>query len=188
MKTRFYPVWIALSILLVSWKPCQSFLWEAMEGRVHIQSDAPLEIIKADSDAMQGIIDPAKKSFAFSVRINSFQGFNSQIQRTHFLENYMEEKKFPTATFEGKFIEDIPFEMPGTYAVRAKGNLNIHGITRERIIKGELLITEHNATVKANFFVPVSDHGINIPKIVNQKIAEEIAVTIEIPFTIKSMP
>ena len=177
-----------LAILLTSWNTNQGVLWEASQGYVHIQSDAPLEIIKAECRSMIGVIDPMKKTFAFSVRINSFQGFNSQTQRTHFLENYMEEKKFPTATFEGKFIEDFPFETPGTYSVRAKGYLVIHGITRERIIRGELIIGEHNASVKASFFVPVSDHGISIPKIVNQKIAEEIAVNIDIPFNKKGTP
>lgn len=160
----------------------QDARWIATDGRVHIQSDAPLEVIKAESQVLQGVIDPYSNTFAFSIRINSFQGFNSQIQRTHFLENYMEEKKFPTATFEGRFIEEIPFATPGVYSVRAKGILNIHGISRERIIRGELVVGEESVSIQTDFFVPVSDHGISIPKIVNQKIAEEIAVTIEIDF------
>lgn len=188
MKVRNLTLLLLFGYLLASWSSRQEVLWEASQGYVHIQSDAPLEIIKAESKALIGVIDPMNKTFAFSVRISSFQGFNSQIQRTHFLENYMEEKKFPTATFEGKFIEDIPFESPGTYSVRAKGYLTIHGITRERIIRGDLIIAENRAEVHASFFVPVSDHGISIPKIVNQKIAEEIAVNIDIPFKYKSAP
>ena len=97
---------------------CQDVRWMAMDGRVHIQSDAPLEVIKAESQVLQGVIDPASNTFAFSIRINSFQGFNSQIQRTHFLENYMEEKKYPNATFEGRFIESIPFDSPGIYSCK----------------------------------------------------------------------
>ncbi len=178
----------SLMLTVIASPADQDVRWIAADGRVHIQSDAPLEVIKADSEVLQGVIDPGSNTFAFSVRINSFQGFNSQIQRTHFLENYMEEKKYPNATFEGRFIEDIPFDTPGVYSVRAKGMLLIHGVTRERIIRGDLMIMEESVFIRTDFFVPVSDHGISIPKIVNQKIAEEIAVTIEIEFNRTQSP
>lgn len=151
-------------------------------GTASFKSDAPLEIIQAESNALRGVISPSSKSFAFTVNINSFQGFNSDIQRTHFLENYMEQKRYPQATFTGKIIEDIPFDTPGTYSVRAKGELDIHGIKKERIIRGDLIIKNGTAHLSTNFTVPVADHGIAIPKIVKQKIAEQIIVNIDIDF------
>ncbi len=188
MNIGIKPLLFLLALLLVSWKTDQEVLWDASQGRAHILSNAPLEVIKAESKSLQGVISPGSKTFAFSIRINSFQGFNSQTQRSHFLENYMEEKKFPYATFKGKFIEDIPFETLGVYSVRAKGYLDIHGVSRERIIRGEIEIMESTANVKASFLVPVSDHGISIPKIVNQKIAEEIVVTLDITFDKHNRP
>jgi hypothetical protein len=157
-------------------------LWRADHGNVQFKSDAPLELIAAESNALRGLINPSTKGFAFTLRINSFEGFNSDIQQTHFLENYLEEKKYPQATFDGKFIEDIPFHTPGDYTVRAKGNLNIHGVIKERIIKGTLHITNTSARLETQFTVPLTDHGIIIPKIVMQKIAEEIDVNIDIGF------
>src|SRR5688572_14789128 len=167
---------------LAAWSHAQQGLLIGEQGKASIKSEAPLELIKAESKTLRGAIDPATKSFAFTIRINSFEGFNSEIQQTHFLENYMEHKKYPQATFKGKFIEDIPFDTPGTYSVRAKGNLEIHGVTKERIIRGTLILTENSARVQAHFLVPVADHGIIIPKIVMQKIAEEIDVDIDIEF------
>ena len=149
---------------------------------VSFVSEAPLEIIKAESNSLRGLINPPNKAFAFSVGMSSFKGFNSDIQRTHFMENYMEQKKYPQATFSGKIIEDIPFDTPGTYIVRAKGELEIHGIRKERIIKGTMIIKPGIIHIFANFTVPASDHGIDIPKIVKQKIAEEISVSIDIQF------
>jgi hypothetical protein len=160
----------------------QNEILRGEHGIALIKSEAPLELIKAESNAMRGVMEPATKSFAFSVRVNSFQGFNSEIQQTHFLENYLEQKKYPQATFIGKFIEDIPFQTPGTYSVRAKGALDIHGVVKERIIRGTLIVREGSARVQAHFLVPVADHGITIPKIVMQKIAEEIDVNIDIEF------
>ena len=151
-------------------------------GLIKLKSEAPLEIIEFESNALRGVINPATKSFAFTVSIVSFQGFNSEIQRTHFMENYMEQKNFPQAKFTGKIIEDIPFNIPGTYPVRAKGEFDIHGVKKERIIKGILVIKNNAAHIHAAFSVPVADHGIAIPKIVQQKIADEIEVAVDIEF------
>ena len=171
------------SLLMISMVNGQTLLWQTESGVLAFSSEAPLEIIKAESHALRGIINPANKSFAFSLNINSFQGFNSPIQQTHFIENYLEGKKYPYATFSGKLIEDIPFNTPGTYSVRAKGKLDIHGVSKERIIRGTLVVKKGGGGhIQTEFTIPVSDHGITIPKIVQQKIADEIQVRIELDF------
>ncbi len=160
----------------------QDELYLGDRGVASFKSEAPLELISAETRTLRGILNPSTKAFAFTLSISSFKGFNSDIQRTHFLENYMEQKKFPQATFTGKLIEDIPFDVPGTYSVRAKGELNIHGVRKERIIRGTLTIKNGSAYLQTSFLVPVADHGIAIPKIVKQKIAEQIAVVVDIEF------
>ena len=96
-------------VILKLLSPClvfsQSCILMASKGKVQFTSEAPLELIKASSDKLKGAIDTAKKTFAFAVEISSFKGFNGDLQREHFHENYIETGKFPTATFSGKFIE-----------------------------------------------------------------------------------
>jgi len=121
-------------------------------GSVRFVSEAPLERIAAASTQLKGALQPPTKAFAFSIPVGTFMGFNSDIQRTHFLENYMEHKKFPQATFVGKIIEDVPFDVPGSYPVRAKGQLNIHGIAKERIIKGTLEVTPSGIRIPDGLF------------------------------------
>jgi polyisoprenoid-binding protein YceI len=151
-------------------------------GKVTFLSEAPLEIIRASSDKLKGAIDKSKNNFAFSVEIHSFKGFNGDLQREHFHENYMETEKIPTASFSGKFIEPVDFTVNGTYVVRAKGILALHGVQKERIIKG--IVTVNNGTIEVNavFTVRLEDHDIKVPKIVYEKIAEEIRVEISIKF------
>jgi polyisoprenoid-binding protein YceI len=160
----------------------QDLLWKADRGTIAFSSDAPLEVIRAKSNHLRGAINTVTNSFAFSVEINTFEGFNSEIQQVHFLENYLETKQYPEATFIGKLIEEIPFDTPGTYPVRAKGMLTIHGIARERIIRGSLTVNGNGGSLQTTFTVPVSDHGIDIPRIVQQKIAEQIEVKVDVPF------
>src|SRR6185436_347176 len=74
------------------------------DGQINFVSNAQLELIKASSRKLEGILDPATNQFAFRVNIRSFEGFNSSMQRDHFSENYLESEKVPTASFTGKII------------------------------------------------------------------------------------
>lgn len=160
-------------------------LYVTNNGSTSFTSDAPLEVIKASSKNVIGAIKSTDKSFAFSVLVKSFEGFNSSLQRTHFNENYLESEKYPKITFEGKIIEDINLLKEGTYNIRGKGRFSVHGIIQERIIPCKLIVSNDKLLVTSNFSVFLADHNIKIPSVVNQKIAEEITVTIKIELIVK---
>lgn len=163
----------------------QQGLYVTRKSKVEFVSDAPLELIKATSEKLQGIIDPDNRTFAFSVTSESFKGFNSPLQQEHFYENYLETKVYPISKFEGKIIEQADFSRDGNFSIRAKGKLNIHGVEEERIIKVQLRILKGVVFADAAFTVLLVDHDITIPKVVFQKIAEEIKVTVKAEFVKK---
>jgi polyisoprenoid-binding protein YceI len=158
-------------------------LLSSADGEISIKSDAPLELIEASSNQLKGVIDITGRSFSFSVNNRSFKGFNSQLQQEHFYENYIEAGKYPQSTFKGKIIEQVDLSVDGNYQVRAKGVLNIHGIDQERIIKADIKVKGGLIQISSSFTVPLSDHNITIPKIVYQKIAEEVMVKVSAGFT-----
>jgi len=148
------------------------------KGQVNFTSNAELELIKASSNKLQGLIDPQTNQFAFSIDISSFKGFNSELQREHFNEKYLESERFPKARFSGKIIEDVDLTANNTFEVRAKGELDIHGVKQTRIIKSKIVVNNGVVTIDSHFTVPLSDHNIAVPSIVRQKIATEIIVDI----------
>ena len=148
------------------------------KGKINFTSDAPLELIKATSTQIKGVIEPATNQFAFILNIRSFKGFNGGLQQEHFNEKYMESEKFPTASFKGKIIEQVKFSENGVYEVRAKGTLTIHGQPQTRIIKCKLVIKDGVLSVASDFKVPLADHNITIPRIISEKIATEIDVNL----------
>jgi hypothetical protein len=158
---------------------CQ-VIWKTEKGQLSFVSEAPLEIIKAQSGTLKGIFASEKQEFAFSLDLKTLAGFNSPLQKEHFHENYMESNKYPTVTFKGKVIEKIDFTKNAKYSVRAKGWLDLHGVKQERIIKGDLEIKDKKLIISASFVVWVAEHNIAIPKIVNQKISEKIDVVLRI--------
>jgi len=174
---------IAICILLaimVGTLEAQEGIYTGKSGSASFKSDAPLELIQAESKQLSAAINPLTNGVAFSIRINSFVGFNSAVQREHFMENYMEANRYPVATFTGKIIEQLPFTKPGQYEVRVKGILNIHGIGTERIIPGRFIVSKSGIVLHASFSVPLHEHDIHVPKLLSQKIAETISVQIDI--------
>lgn len=174
LRTSKYILFAFFCILATSTYAQRKF--SVLQGSINFASNAQLELIKASSDRVQGLIDPVSNQFAFTVDIVSFRGFNSELQREHFNEKYMESEKFPKGKFSGKIIEAVDFSTNGTYNVRAKGELEIHGQKQIRIIKSTITISNGTLQVQSRFTVPLADHGISIPNIVSQKIATEIEV------------
>lgn len=164
---------------ILSFNLFYSQIYICKDGLTKFTSEAPLELIKAQSNKTTGVIDCATKNVAFSVIVDSFDGFNSGLQKEHFQENYMETTRYMTATFKGKIIEDIDFTKNGTSTVRAKGNFNIHGVEKEKILKVKITIKDKELVVETAFDVPLEDHNIKIPKVVNQKIASVIVVEVK---------
>jgi len=154
-------------------------IYETNSGTIHFHSDAPHELIRASSDRLKCALDVPKKQFAFRISIASFMGFNSPLQREHFNENYMESEHYPEATYSGKVIEDVDLSKDGEYDVRAKGKLNIHGMQQERIIKGHVSTRNGKITLHADFMVALADHNIKIPRVVYDKLAPNISVTVD---------
>lgn len=148
-------------------------------GKVHFVSDAPLELIKAESSQLQGIIDISSQTFAFSVDVASFDGFNSALQKEHFHENYMESKKYPRLTYTGTLLDKPDLTKDGVYECRTKGKFTIHGVEKERILKHSITVKKGKIDIKSEFTIALADYRISIPKIVYKKIAEEIDITVQ---------
>ena len=154
-------------------------VFTTLTGQVNFSSDAPMELIKAQSNELKGAIQTNVRSFTFKIRIRSFEGFNNGLQKEHFNDNYLESNKYPEASFKGKIIEEVDWTKDGHYQIRTKGILNIHGVEQERIIKSDIVIKAGKINIESSFTVLLSDHNIPIPRIVKDKLAQEIKVEIK---------
>ena len=172
IRTGFISVFLLLSV------QAQAQIFSITKGKVDFRSDAPLELITASSKDLKGKIDVEKRQFAFSVKMNSFMGFNSPLQREHFNENYVESDVYPDASFTGKIIEEVNLAADGTYEIRAKGKFTIHGVTQDRIIKSTVVVKNGMIRLDAAFTVLLADHNIPVPKVVHEKLASEIKVNV----------
>ncbi|MFN3529589.1 MAG: YceI family protein [Bacteroidia bacterium] len=166
------------TLLLFSYTAAQTLVLISTE--VSFVSEAPLELIKASNKQITGAIDMNNRSFLINVKTTGFKGFNSPLQQDHFMENYLEAEKYPKSVFSGKLIDSFDPKVPGHYEIRVKGMLDIHGVKRERIIKTSIEVRpDLSIYFESGFTVLLDEHNILIPKIVHQKIAEEIRIEVK---------
>ncbi|MBK8497367.1 MAG: YceI family protein [Flavobacteriales bacterium] len=154
----------------------------AVSSTISFLSEAPLETITASNAQGTGLLDLVEHTFAVRIPVSEFVGFNSPLQREHFNENYMATAKWPSATFQGRIIEAVELDRPGTYSVRAKGALTIRGVARERILPCTIVVDASGLSVHSAFEVVLDDHGIRIPRLVQQKIAATVRVEMSMRF------
>lgn len=177
--------WLILLLLLPwsgSFQAQDPVRWMLQRSVVSFVSEAPLERIEAENTACSGVLDPTARTFAIQVPIGEFEGFNAPLQREHFNENYLVSTTWPKATFVGRIIESVDLFAPGRFAVRAKGELTIRGVKRERIIPCDLVVAADGVRVTGVFDVAVDEHGIRIPRVVQQKIAAVVQVKVDLLF------
>ena len=94
-----------------------SGLYIIKNNLISFHSNTNLELIRGISAELKGVIDSKKRTFAFSIAIATFDGFNSPLQKEHFNENCMESDKFQKSSFKGSILNlsSINFSKDGEY-------------------------------------------------------------------------
>ncbi len=176
--------WLQLLLIAPTLVPhnAKPGLFRVHKARVEFVSDAPLERIEAVSEQATGVLDIKERTFAVQVPLRAFAGFNSPLQEEHFNENYLESGTFPYAIFQGRIIEACDLGKQADYRVRAKGIFKLHGVDRDRIITCYIVVGANGIRVTASFDVLLADHGIPVPRVVQQKIAAVVQVKLDLLF------
>lgn len=179
------PAVIAILLAFIAY-PAQTHLYKSSSGTVSFFSKAPLEDIDATSKNMASVINTSDNEIVFRVAVNTFR-FDKAKMETDFNENFMESDKYPLATFEGNIQEKIDWKKEGTYKITAKGTLTVHGVARERVDSGMLIIKNGTVSLTSNLKVSVADHGIKIPRLLYQNIAETVDVKLDVNYLPEAM-
>ena len=143
-------------------------------------SEGVIEEIKANNTKVTSILDLLTGDVAYLLSPKDFQ-FEKKLMQVHFNEKYMESEKFPRSTFKGK-IEGIDASLTTLQQVKAVGELNIHGVTRDVTIPGTVHIEGNTVTLRAKFMVKLVDYNIKVPQIVWQNIAQEVEVSVHFSY------
>jgi polyisoprenoid-binding protein YceI len=150
-------------------------------GRITFYSDAPLEDIEAANKTASAVLDAKTGQLQFAVLMKGFE-FKKALMQEHFNENYVESHKYPKAEFRGNISNnhEVNYAKEGTYPAKVKGQLVLHGVSRDIEVPATLQVQGGKIDGKATFPVRVADYNIAIPSLMKDKISNTVSVTVQV--------
>ncbi|NMH86659.1 YceI family protein [Flavivirga algicola] len=152
------------------------------KGTVAFEASVPsFEEVKASHNSVTAIINSENGEFATLVLVKGFR-FKNALMEEHFNENYAESDLYPKATFKGKILS---FSMDKLSAKKQlfliNGQLTFHGKTKQLDnVKANINLNEDGLIEISGFFLAnATDYNIKIPKVVKNKIANDIEVAFD---------
>jgi polyisoprenoid-binding protein YceI len=135
--------------------------------------------VEAVNRSVTCVVDLKTGALQFALLMKGFE-FERALMEEHFNENYVESNKFPKSEFKGKIkdVDEIDFTKDGTYKLKVKGDITIHGETKEVETEGKLVVQGGKINADADFNLKLSDFKISIPGLVADKVAKTVKITV----------
>jgi polyisoprenoid-binding protein YceI len=134
------------------------------------------EEVKGTNKNVGAILNTETGEFASLALVTGFR-FKVALMEEHFNENYLESSEFPKAIFKGKLdgfsMSDISEEI-SEYTL--KGSMTVHGVTQPLEAQVKVKKVKDIIELVTEFILKPEQFNIKIPKIVSNKIADEVFV------------
>jgi hypothetical protein len=163
-----------------------SQVWFAKNAYVRFFSTTPIEDIEGINKFAAGALNTTTGKIYFKAMMKSFK-FEKALMEEHFNENYVESNKYPSAEFEGSFVDMPNLSVAGTYVVKVKGKITMHGVSQERDFMVNLKVTADKIIATSTFKIKCIDFNIKIPKVVQKNIQEDVDVSLNAQFVPKKI-
>ncbi|HET9058162.1 MAG TPA: YceI family protein [Chitinophagaceae bacterium] len=139
-----------------------------------------IEKIEAVNNSATCVLDTKTGNMQFAVLMKGFE-FERALMEEHFNENYVESVKFPRSEFRGQVINnnEINYSKDGSYSIKVKGTLTIHGVTKDVETDGILQVKQGKLFTNAIFNIKLSDYKISIPSVVSDKISNTVNISVD---------
>ena len=142
------------------------------------------EVVDATNDKTMSVIDASTGAIEFALLMKAFI-FERALMQEHFNENYVESDKFPKASFKGTItnMSSIDLTKDGTYPANVKGQMILHGETKEVTSTGTITVKGGAITAaKSEFSLVLADYKIDVPSVVKDKVSKEAKITVDLSF------
>ena len=149
-------------------------------GKISFFSATAMENIEANNRSVTALLDSKTGDVQFTVLMKGFE-FKKALMQEHFNENYIESDKFPKASFKGQVVNnsEINYSIDGNYPARVKGQLTIHGQTKDIETSGSINIKDGKPILNSTFSVLIADYNITVQRIHRDNISKSIKISVD---------
>ena len=170
-----------ISVLMLNIQAQDKYLTKT--GFIKFFSHTVIEDITAEIENVGSIINSETGEVVISLTMTNFD-FEKKLMEEHFNENYVESEKYPKSGFKGSITNNdaVDYSKKGTYKVTVKGDMTIHGVTNEISTEGTIEVIKGGIVAKTTFKLNPEDYDIKIPKMVRNKIANNLEITVDMSY------
>lgn len=147
-------------------------IFATRNGKIVFSSPTDDDVKAVNNEVTSRIADNGQ--ITFSLLIKGFRFKYAEMQE-HFNDQYLESNKFPRADFRGNIVnlKEVNFTKDGSYKVTVKGDLTMHGVTKNVTANGTIDIKAGKPVAGCEFDVSVKDFNVDAAKVTSK-------VTIEV--------
>jgi hypothetical protein len=180
MKTKSFIVLTTILFLAALTVHAQGKFY-TKTGKVSFFSSTVAENIQAMNKSAVCLLNPATGSLEFSLLIKGFEFKKALMQEDFNSADYMNSSRFPKSTFKGTITNNstVQYNKDGSYPVTVKGQLTMHGVTKEIEVPGTINIKDGKIQVGSSFNILLADYGIKIPAVQRSSISKSIKITVD---------
>jgi len=160
------------SLFIVSNADAQK-IFATRNGKIVFSSPTDDDVKAVNNEVTSRIADNGQ--LTFSLLIKGFRFKYAEMQE-HFNDQYLESNKFPRADFRGNIVnlKELNFTKDGAYKVTVKGDLTMHGVTKNITANGTIDIKSGKPVVTCEFEVSMKDFNVDAAK-VTSKVTVEVS-------------
>jgi hypothetical protein len=150
------------------------------DGKTAFFSSTSMENIEATNKSSVVLLDSKTGDLQFAVLMKGFE-FKKALMQEHFNSDYVESDKFPKSEFKGQISNnsEINYTKNGTYTAKVKGQLTIHGETKDIETTGTIIVKDGKTQANATFNILLEDYKIVVPRMVRDNISKSIKITVD---------
>lgn len=177
LKSRYFAYLTCAVVLSLPLSDSYAQQFKTETGKIEFVSRASIETFSGTSNTLTGLIDIGNGAVDFYIDLNTITT-GIKLRDEHMRETYLETEKYPFAEFTGT-MNGFNIAVTDTQNVIVTGNFTIHGISKPRTIRGRVHYSPESLYIDAAWDVLLSDHAIDIPKVLFLKLADNQQVTIQ---------
>lgn len=148
-------------------------IYATRNGKISFVAPSDEDVKAVNNEVSSRITDNG--IISFSLLIKGFK-FDYAEMQDHFNNKYLESSKFPRADFKGTIlnIKEINFSKNGQYKAAVKGDLTMHGVSKNITANGIVTIKDGKISISAKFPLLMKDYKIDASS-VTDKVNTEIS-------------
>lgn len=164
---------VLTTFLLIGYQAEAQKIFATRNGRITFESPTDGDVKAVNNEVTSRIADNGQ--LTFSLLMKGFKFKLAEMQE-HFNDQYAESTKFPRADFKGNIVnlKDVNFTKDGSYKASVKGDLTMHGVTKNVTVNGIVEIKGGKPAVRGSFVITLKDFKIDASS-VSEKVGVEVS-------------